>query len=165
MRPSTTIGCSPTHTTPPHSLGPSRGVPSPELFVDTSAWFPLLLRRHAEHDALTTVFRRRVAKGERVVTTNLVLAETHALLLCRGHRAAALTFVQTVRESPNIVVTSTPDLEERAIAEWLERFDDQDFSFTDAVSFTVMRERRIERALTLDRHFATAGYEMVRGRK
>ena len=165
MRPSITIGFLPTHTTPPRHLVPGSGVASPELFVDTSAWFPLLLRRHAEHDALTAVFRRRVAKGERVVTTNLVLAETHALLLCRGHRAAALTFVQTVRESPNIVVASTPELEERAIAEWLERYDDQDFSFADAVSFAVMRERRIERALTLDGHFATAGFEMVRGRK
>jgi predicted nucleic acid-binding protein len=136
-------------------------VASPELFVDTSAWFPLVLRRHPQHAALTMALRRRVARGERVVTTNLVLAETHALLLCRGHRAAALTFVAAVREPPNVVVSSSPALEAEAIAGWLERFDDQDFSMTDAVSFAVMYARRIERALTLDRHFAIAGFEMV----
>ena len=52
-------------------------------------------------------------------------------------------------------------LEERAIVEWLARFHDQDFSFTDAVSFAVMRSRRIRNALTLDRHFAVAGYSVV----
>jgi predicted nucleic acid-binding protein len=136
-------------------------VASNELFVDTSAWYPILLRRHAQHDALQAMLRQRIARGERVVTTNLVLAETHALLTVRGHRAAALAFVRTVREPPNVIVSSQPDLEERAIADWLAAFDDQDFSLTDAVSFAVMKERRIQRALTLNRHFATAGFEIA----
>ena len=99
------------------------------------------------------------------MTTNLVLAETHALLLYRGHRAAALTFVRAAREAPNVIVSSTRELEERAVVDWLEQFDDQDFSFTDAVSFAVMQERGTGRALTLDRHFATAGFEMIGGVK
>ena len=133
----------------------------PEFFVDTSAWFPLLSRRHPQHDALQSALRLRVGRGERLVTTNLVLAETHALLTARGHRSAALTFLRTVREAPNLVVPSTREREDRALGDWLERFDDQDFSFTDAVSFAVMRERRIKRALTLDHHFAVAGFEVV----
>ena len=47
------------------------------------------------------------------------------------------------------------------MAEWLEQFEAQDFSFADAVSFAVMRSRRIRNALTLDRHFAIAGYTML----
>lgn len=146
-------------------LAAGGGVASPEIFVDTSAWFPLLLRRHAQHVALTTVLKRRVARGERVVTTNLVLGETHALLLYRGHRAAALAFLRAVREAPNVIVSSSPELEERAVVDWLERFDDQDFSFADAVSFAVMRERRVTSALTLDQHFETAGFEVIPARR
>lgn len=136
---------------------------SRELFVDTSAWFPLLLQRHPQHAALSAALRARVARGDRVVSSNLVLAETYTLLLYRGHRAAALTFLRAARESPNVVVTSTPALEQRALADWLERYGDQDFSFTDAVSFAIMAERRIARALTLDAHFATAGFDVVSG--
>jgi predicted nucleic acid-binding protein len=43
----------------------------------------------------------------------------------------------------------------------LERYEDRDFSFTDAVSFAVMSERRIREALTLDTHFAAAGFAVL----
>jgi len=105
--------------------------------------------------------RARVAGGIRIVTTNLVLAETHALLMRRVHGPAALAFLREVRRPPNLVVASTEELEMRAEAEWLERFRDQPLSLTDAVSFAVMRERGIGEALALDRHFLVAGYAAV----
>ena len=45
--------------------------------------------------------------------------------------------------------------------ELLRRFDDHDFSFVDGTSFVVMRERRLTRALALDRHFSVAGFVRV----
>lgn len=131
-----------------------------EVFVDTSAWYPALVRNHADHGALAAALRERVAQGQRVVTTNLVVAETHALLLHRVGRDPALNFVRTVHEPPILVVESTRDIEERAVALYLDRYRDQSFSLTDAVSFAVMKERRITDALTLDRHFVAAGFRM-----
>lgn len=134
-----------------------------ELFVDTSAWFALANRRKGEHANVEPAFRDRLFRGVRIVTTNLVVAETHALLLHRTSYRAALTFVTEVVVAPTLVVSSTPELEERARRDWLVRYSDQSFSFTDAVSFAVMRERKIREALTLDHHFATAGFQMVPG--
>ena len=94
------------------------------------------------------------------MTTNLVLAETHALLLRRATRATALAFLHQVDQPPNLVVRSTGELEARALTDWLDRYADQEFSFTDAVSFALMAERAITDALTLDRHFATAGFQV-----
>ena len=132
-----------------------------ELFVDTSAWYPIAVQNHPQHAALATALSERVRAGARVVTTNLVIAESHALLLHRAHVLAALAFVRTVRQRPHLVVTSSPDLESAAIADWLERFEDQSFSFTDAVSFAVMASRGIVEALTLDVQFATAGFRCI----
>ena len=132
-----------------------------ELFVDTSAWFPLAVRGHPDHARLAAVLRQRRRAGARVLTTNLVIAEAHALLLRRIHRVAALAFLRQVDLAGELVVCSTPELELRARQDWLERFADQDFSLADAVSFAVMSERGIREALTLDRHFATAGFVMV----
>ena len=132
-----------------------------EVFVDTSAWYEITRPSAPHHAAVTRHLRQLVEDGVGLVTTNLVVAETYALLLHRVARAPALTFVRTVGEPPNILVRSTADLEARAVDAWLAPYDDQTFSFTDAVSFAVMRDRKIDTALTLDRHFAEAGFGMV----
>lgn len=132
-----------------------------ELFVDTSAWFALADRGAADHRSVERALRARVRSGARIVTTNLIVAETHVLLLRRASRAAALAFVREVGNAPNVVVTSTPELEARALRDWLGSYTDQAFSFTDAVSFSVLSERGIRDSLTLDRHFAVAGFVMV----
>lgn len=134
-----------------------------ELFVDTSAWYPIAVSRHPDHVVLSALLAERVRSRSRIVTTNLVIAEAHALLLVRTQRRAALAFLRAVRRPPNEIVTVTAELENRAITHWLERYDDQDFSLADAVSFEVMSERGVREALTLDRHFAAAGFVVVPG--
>ena len=134
---------------------------APEIFVDTSAWYPLVVASHSDHAPLAAALHAAVKAHRRVVTTNLVVAETHALLLRRVGRDTALTFVQTVDAAPNVVVRSTRELESAAERNWLARYADQDFSLTDAVSFTVMTERRIRQALGLDQHFVVAGFELA----
>lgn len=134
----------------------------PELFVDTSAWFPLADPEDPAHSAVANALRNAIQeRATRIVTTNLVVAETHALLLRRIHRTVALAFLREVGQEPSVVVTSTPEHEARARRDWLERYDDHEFSFTDAVSFAVMEERGIREALALDRHFGVAGFVVV----
>ena len=129
--------------------------------MDTSAWYPAVVSAHPEHRRVATTLADRVRAKYRVVTTNLVVAETHALLLHRVHREAALRFVITVRQTPNVVVSSDSELEERAITKWLAKYTDQSFSLCDALSFAVMTSRRIDEALTLDKHFLAAGFRAV----
>jgi predicted nucleic acid-binding protein len=131
-----------------------------EFFVDTSAWYPLLVAKHPDHARLATALRALIRNRRRLVTTNLVVAETHALLLRRVGAKTALAFVRTVDEAPNVVIRSTRDLEVEAERDWLVRYADQDFSLTDAVSFAVMTNRRIRDALSLDHHFEVAGFQL-----
>jgi predicted nucleic acid-binding protein len=132
-----------------------------ELFVDTSAWYVLALSSAPQHRKASDALRHRVQRGGRIVTTNLIVAETHALLLRRTTRKVALAFVREVTRAPNIVVASSAEYEELAVMDWLEKFDDQPFSFTDAVSFAVMSDRGIREALALDHHFAVAGFVVI----
>jgi predicted nucleic acid-binding protein len=41
------------------------------------------------------------------------------------------------------------------------RYRAKDFSFTDCTSFALMRELRLREALTIDRHFRQAGFQML----
>ena len=132
-----------------------------EVFVDTSAWYPIVDRAHPDHHRLVERLESRVHDGAVLVTTNLVLAESHALLLRRIDRGVARAFLAGARAAPNVVVYSSSRLEAVAESDWLTRYDDQNFSLVDAVSFAVMTERGITEALTLDRHFATAGFVVL----
>ena len=49
-----------------------------------------------------------------------------------------------------------------ALSAWLERFRDQRFSLTDAVSFEVVRRERLTTPFAFDRDFATAGFAPLR---
>lgn len=129
--------------------------------MDTSAWYPLADPEDPAHAAVAQELQRAVQQGRRIVTTNLVVAETHALLMRRIHRKAALAFLREVRREPHVLVTSTPEHEARAQRDWIERYDDQDFTLTDAVSFAVMTERGMREALALDQHFAAAGFVLL----
>ena len=129
-----------------------------ELFLDTSGWFPALATWHSLHSLHVAALREALHEGLRPVTTNLVVVETHALLLRRAGRGPALAFLREVRRSLTVTVSSTPEVEERALRDWIERYDDHDISLTDAVSFAVMAERGIEEALALDHRFRVAGF-------
>lgn len=134
---------------------------SGEFFVDTSAWYPLVVASHPDHAKLARTLRARIRDGRRVVTTNLIVAETHALLMRRASIPAALQFARTIGDPPNVVVRSSEELETRAIRDWLEPYDDHDISLADAVSFAVMSERKIDEVLALDHHFTSAGFRVA----
>jgi predicted nucleic acid-binding protein len=131
--------------------------------VDTSAWYALIDTGERARPRVARALREAIEGRYRIITTNLIVAETHALLLRRFGRDVALAFLREIRSEPNVVVESTREAEDLARLDWLERFEDQDFSLTDAVSFAVMSERRISKALTLDPHFSVAGFEVEPG--
>ena len=132
-----------------------------ELFVDTSAWYAIVTGEGVRSVATQKALEARVTAGARVVTTSLVLAESHALLTKRKGRGIALRFLQGVVAAPGVVVTISSDHQAMAIRDWLVRYDDHEFSLADAVSFAVMKERGIREALALDHHFAVAGFVTV----
>jgi predicted nucleic acid-binding protein len=43
----------------------------------------------------------------------------------------------------------------------LRKYQDQDFSYADAVSFAVMKQYGIGQAFSFDEHFITAGFTLI----
>jgi predicted nucleic acid-binding protein len=128
------------------------------IFVDTGAF----LARHLVKDQ----FHERAVDGwvelsrHRCVTTIHVIDETITLLARRAGHAFAAERARAILTS-RVLQVERPGLDdELAALEQFERFGDQAISFTDALSFAVMRRMRIERAFSFDRHFALAGFEL-----
>lgn len=97
-----------------------------------------------------------------MIGTTLVLAEFHTLALHRQGIAAARDGLRRLSEDPGYEWRDVSvDLVRDATAAWLVRFADQTFSLTDAVSFEIMRREKIDAAFAFDRHFITAGFELL----
>jgi len=106
--------------------------------------------------------RRFLESGGRWVGTAWVLAEFHGHVLHRRGPAAARTVVSALLDDPAYQWRDVPvALVRAAIAGWLERFRDQHFSLTDAVSFELMRQERLGAAFAFDTDFVTAGFELL----
>lgn len=100
-----------------------------------------------------------VRRGLLLVTTPLVVAEMHTLLLRWRGPNAGILFLETIFETGAHVIAELDDeLYQSALSRWIRKLGDKRISFADAVSFEVMRRERISRALTFDKHFKAAGY-------
>ena len=131
--------------------------------VDTGALVALARRPDQYHRQAIETARRFLARGGRLVGTALVLAETHNHLL-RGtgpERARRATSALLHDPSYEWLDVDVP-LVRAAITTWLDRYADQMFTLTDAVSFEVMRRRRLTAAFAFDEDFVTAGFELLR---
>jgi predicted nucleic acid-binding protein len=132
------------------------------LFLDTAGWFAALSPRESGHAIAREAYTDAVQRGLLLVTTHLVAAEMHTLVLrWRGPEAGAF-FLETVLETgTHMVAPLNDDVMQAALSRWIRKFGDKRISLADAVSFEVMRRERIAQALTFDQHFAQAGFTIL----
>ena len=132
------------------------------VFLDTSAWFAVLSPRDAWHDAALRAYTESARSGILFVTTTLVVAEVHSLVLRWRDPAVGQRFLDGAFASPqHAIVAPDVDLTQEAIGNWIHGYPGQSFTICDAVSFEVMSRERLTHALAFDRHFTIAGYECV----
>ena len=131
------------------------------MFIDTGAWFALADKSDAYHEQAVTIYPGLLRDFHHLTTTNLVVAETYVLIRrALGHQPA-ISFLQNISASPRIVkIYSNPTLEYLA-EEILMQYEDQHFSYTDAVGFAVMKQYGITQAFSFGQHFVTAGFTLV----
>jgi predicted nucleic acid-binding protein len=139
---------------------PDRTTWSRAVFVDTSAFGALSAVREQDHQTAISIRARLTRQQLPLVTTNFVLAETHALLLGKVGPYLALRVLPEIDRSDITIVRVSEADEQRACA-ILIQYDDKDFSLTDATSFAVMTRLGSTLAFTFDRHFAQFGFQAI----
>jgi predicted nucleic acid-binding protein len=86
------------------------------------------------------------------------VALTHARKLGRKQ---SLNFLSDLLKHPLIEMVWVDEQLHREGMELLNRRVDKGYSLCDAVSFVLMKKRRIERALTTDHHFEQEGFRAL----
>jgi len=132
------------------------------LFVDSSGWIALVSARDQHHAEAHERFEAAAAQRRRLITTNLVLAETHRLLLFRAGPQAARRVLDRLEASTLLTIEFATAAHHRAALAWLDRLPDQRISYTDAVSFAVMEATACPTAIGFDGDFVVAGFSLWR---
>jgi len=132
-----------------------------QIFVDTSAWDAIADAGDPNHE-MALLFRDEIAGQCRLVVTNYVLDELYTLLLMNVGYQRAVDFKRNldilVGERILKVVWVSEDVASEAWAVF-ERFNvDKQWSFTDCVSYVVMKQQEINEVFAFDDDFAQMGF-------
>jgi uncharacterized protein len=130
------------------------------IFVDTSFWVALRNVRDPHHDNARALLEEHA--GTALLTTNHVRGETWTFLRRRAGHGSAVGFLDTIDASPRVRTEHVDAATESSAAAWLRVRDEREYSFVDATSFAVMRQRRLTDALAFDGDFSAAGFIELR---
>ena len=130
------------------------------IFIDTGAFLARLLPRDQHHRAAVAAWADLEKRGERCATSSFVVNETLTLLARRTSYVFAAERGGTLYASGVLEILRPEREEELAALEWFSRLADQRVSFTDCLSFALMKRERMRRAFSFDRHFVAAGFEV-----
>jgi len=129
-----------------------------DIFVDTSAWIALVDKDDSHHKEAASSYPSLLKNHRNLITSNFVIAETYIIILNELGHKLAIDFLEKLKASPRILkIYSNEDIEAEA-EPILVKYSDQDFSYTDAVSFVIMKRQKIRKTFSFDKHFVIAGF-------
>jgi predicted nucleic acid-binding protein len=108
---------------------------------------------------------QHLGPSEQVLTTNLIVGETWTFLSRRDGHSSALAFldrIEALDQGSKLAIHRVTSEQEDRAWQWLRKHDEGAYSFVDATSFQVMRQRRLREALAFDQDFAAAGFIELR---
>ena len=99
--------------------------------------------------------------GGLLVTTDYVISETLTMIRSRLGLSAGVRWWQQIDASSRLQWEWVGPARAEQARGLFFAMGDEGLSFTDCTSFVVMEELRLRRALTTDRNFAQAGFEVL----
>jgi len=129
------------------------------FLLDTAYILALFNPRDEYHKKAVELFPQ-IRKAHEVWITEAVLTEV-GNALAKVNRSAAVTFINSCYMTTNVKVVSVDrELFIRAI-EFYNNYSDKDWGITDCISFIVMQDNGVTKALTTDDHFQQAGFQVL----
>jgi uncharacterized protein len=125
------------------------------IFLDTSAVYAMADQADPNHAPALERFNQVLAAGESLCLHNYIIVESAALLQARLGLRVALQFLKEATAFQ--IEWIDQNFHEKAVRE-MKRIGVRGISFVDCLSFVVMREKGIKRALAFDPDFTAQGF-------
>jgi len=126
-------------------------------FVDSSFYIATIVKG----DQWAEAARTAPIQDARLVTSSLVVNETAAFLQAKGFSSAAIQFLSEARASDRVQLITVDAVLQAEAWDLFARWAGIGASPVDCASFAIMRKFGMKRALTFDKYFAAAGFEIL----
>ncbi|MBD3422066.1 MAG: PIN domain-containing protein [Chitinivibrionales bacterium] len=131
------------------------------IFIDTAAYVALLNRKDQYHLQAVTKSEELLKNKTRFITSTHVFAETVTRILRRVSHSKATEAGDIIRnDAATGIVTPDNEIIDQAWHTFL-KYDDQQLSFVDCISFAMMTQLKISRVFTFDKHFRIMGFDII----
>ena len=130
------------------------------IYIDTGAFLARYLSHDRHHRAAITFWDQIRKQRESCFTSNFVLDETFTLLGRRAGNEFAAQRASNTYASKLLTILRSERGEEIKAIELFQKYADQNVSFTDCISFVLMRREKIKRVFSFDKHFQWAGFKL-----
>ncbi len=130
------------------------------IYIDTSAFLARHLSKDQYHPQAKTFWNLIREQNEKCVTSNFVLDETFTLLGRRAGYSFAAQRAKNIYASESIDILRPTRADELEAIGFFEKYSDHHLSFTDCVSFVLMKIKKIKRVFTFDHHFHLVGFRI-----
>jgi predicted nucleic acid-binding protein len=132
-----------------------------EFFIDTGFLIALESSDDRHHQTAQNCWREIIALRPIFFTTSYVFDETVTYFNSRGRHDKAVEVGNRLLNSSSTTFIHVDESYFDEGWKYFKMHQDKSYSLTDCISFIVMNQFSIQKALTFDKHFGQAGFEGV----
>jgi predicted nucleic acid-binding protein len=131
------------------------------VFLDTSYAIALSAPTDQFHKQALRLADELEAAQARMTTTRAILLEIGNALARQRYRSAAVVLLDSLQNDPKVeIIEIGTELYQNAMNLFRNRTD-KEWGLIDCISFVVMSERKLTKALTADEHFEQCGFRAL----
>lgn len=128
-----------------------------KAYVDSSAFIAFL----DKSDHYNLLFNRFFSEAQSLITTPLVINETHAWFLRRYDSYKAIQFLNFIEDLSILSILSVDKELISKSVKVIRKFSDQNLTLVDASGLSLMKDKKIKICWSTDRHLTLLGSQLI----
>ncbi|MEW6089071.1 MAG: PIN domain-containing protein [bacterium] len=130
-----------------------------KLFIDTSAWLAINDKNDQYHtEAMNKIIEIKNQKIA-LITSEYIFDESITLIRYRISHSSAVLFGESLLNSNIVKIIDITDKDRFKAWDLFKKYEDKELSFTDCISFVLIKNLKLQKVFTFDSHFKQMGFE------